>query len=124
MKELELLFATSESNVIRISLSLDNLGTTEAIHERINYNPLRKAKEHLVIDESKKVEIPNNFSSIKNLHMFKASKKSIICISFLELDNRFILISTSDGFISIFDVIGNIIALFNIKHPLPIKWNI
>lgn len=75
MKELELLFATSESNVIRISLSLDNLGTTEAIHERINYNPLRKAKEHLVIDESKKVEIPNNFTSIKNLHMFKASKK-------------------------------------------------
>lgn len=42
----------------------------------------------------------------------------------MELDNRFILISTSDGFISIFDVIGNIIALFNIKHPLPIKWNI
>ena len=56
--------------------------------------------------------------------MFKVSKKQIISISFLELDNRYILISTIDGLISIFDLIGNIIALYNINHPLPIKWNI
>ena len=45
LKELELMFATSESNLIRIALNLDNLPTTEPIHERINYNPLRKARE-------------------------------------------------------------------------------
>lgn len=45
LKELELLFATSESNIIRISLNLEDLVTTEPIHERINYNPLRKARE-------------------------------------------------------------------------------
>ncbi|CAD8096929.1 unnamed protein product [Paramecium primaurelia] len=124
LKELELLFATSESNIIRISLNLDDLSTTEPIHERINYNPLRKAREQLSQSETQKFIIPENFTSIKNLHMFKVSKKQIISISFLELDNRYILISTIDGQISIFDLIGNLIALYNINHPLPIKWNI
>lgn len=45
LKEQDLLFATSEGNIIRISLTLDSLTTTDPIHERINYNPLRKARE-------------------------------------------------------------------------------
>lgn len=36
--------ATSENNIIRLSLNI-TLEPTEPVHERINYNPLRKAKE-------------------------------------------------------------------------------
>lgn len=44
VKELELALVTSENNIIRIQLNLD-MEPTDPVHERINYNPTRKAKE-------------------------------------------------------------------------------
>lgn len=45
VKELEMAFSTSEGNIIRLQLNLENLTPSPAMHERINYNPLRKIKE-------------------------------------------------------------------------------
>lgn len=41
VKELELIFATNDGNIIRLQLKLDDLQPTQPVYERINYNPLR-----------------------------------------------------------------------------------
>lgn len=56
--------------------------------------------------------------------MFNASKKPIITLNFIQLDTRMIIISVIDGNIKIFDMIGSLVASFNINHPLPIKWEV
>lgn len=44
VKELEVVFSTTEGNIMRLELKLD-MQPTPPVHEKINYNPTRKCKE-------------------------------------------------------------------------------
>lgn len=53
-----------------------------------------------------------------------ATKKSIFSISYLMLDTNFLLLTSIEGLISLFDLNGKVIAAYNINHPLPLMWNV
>ena len=103
VKELEVVFSTTEGNIMRLELKLD-LQPTPPVHEKINYNPTRKCKESPLPIEP--VKIVSEQSSLVHLHMFNASKKPIITLNFIQLDTRMIIVSIIDGNIKIFDMIG------------------
>ncbi|CAD8098769.1 unnamed protein product [Paramecium sonneborni] len=123
VKELELAMVTSENNIIRLQLNI-SIEPTQPVHERINYNPLRKAKEQVLITDPIHISPPQGIEKLKHIITFNASKKQIVSLSYLQLDNRFLLITSIDGIIKIFDLNGELIAAYNINHPLPIKWDI
>jgi hypothetical protein len=45
-------------------------------------------------------------------------------MAFVTLDEKLLVVSSTDGLVKIFSLKGAVKAIFNVNHPLPLVWDV